>query len=136
MTTSTLPQAVLAETISRDQLTQLAAVMLGLVVFAAIFALVERQRSRHGKDHGDGAAPSIDSPGSAPPPRYVSDAPAVAIPTAPPAPKTPETLPDDLPVPFVPRAHEPAAPVSATPGPPPAAPASGAPPEAAAAEPT
>ena len=40
MIMSALPQTVQAETISGDQLTQLAAVMLGLVVFAAIFALI------------------------------------------------------------------------------------------------
>src|ERR1700716_3491860 len=103
MPPSVLPQTVLAETISRDQLNQLAAVMLGLVVFAAIFALVERLRSRRGKDDDQAEAEAIDPPSSTPP-RYVSDAPAVAITTAPLPPTTPGVAPDDLPVPFVPRA--------------------------------
>jgi hypothetical protein len=122
MTALTVPQAVLAETISRDQLNQLAAVMLGLVVFASIFALIERQRSRRGKHGDDVAEPPLDQPPSAPPPRYVSDAPAVAITTAPRSPATPDAAPDNLPVPFVPRAQEPAvdsspAPVVMPPGP-------------------
>jgi hypothetical protein len=120
MTMSVLPQTVLAETISRDQLNQLAAVMLGLVVFAAIFALIERQRSRRGKDPDHEALPPIDAPTSSPP-RYVSDSPSVAITTAPPSQATAEVAPDDLPVPFVPRGHEPSAQPSpsspATPGP-------------------
>src|ERR1700694_2772911 len=104
-----LPQTVRPETSSGDQLTQLAAVMLGLVVFAAIFALVERQRSRRGKDHGEKQPPPIDPPRSTPPPRYVRDQPAVPITPPPPTPAAPAGVPDNLPVPFVRRAHEPAA---------------------------
>src|ERR1700682_5793829 len=109
MIMSALPQTVQAETIPGAQLPQLAAVMLGLVVFAAIFALVERQRSRRGRDHGEKQPPPIDPPRSTPPPRYVSDQPAVPITTPPPTPAAPAGVPDNLPVPFVRRAHEPAA---------------------------
>jgi hypothetical protein len=43
-------QLVLADGVSTDQERALAAVMLGLVVFAAVFVLVERQRSRRGRE--------------------------------------------------------------------------------------
>jgi hypothetical protein len=98
--------AVLAETISRDQLNQLAAVMLGLVVFACVFALIERQRSRRSKHRDDAEAPPIDPPRSTPPPRYVSDSPAVAITTAPASRAGTEVVSDGLPMPFLPRTHE------------------------------
>jgi hypothetical protein len=139
MITSAPPPTVLADTISGDQLTQLAAVMLGLVVFAAIFALIERQRSRRGKDHGEVQPPPIDPPPSTPPPRYVSDEPAVPITVAPPPPAAPGVMPDNLPVPFVHRAHEPAAEEASRPGsePPATSPVETVPPAAqAAAEPT
>ena len=90
-----------AEALTPDQLTQLAAVMLGLVVFAAVFALIERQRGRRGRVEDSEPAP-VDDP-KPPPPRYVAEPPSVPITTAPPSPDVPE----EQPVPFVSRGHEP-----------------------------
>ena len=96
---------VLAEAITADQLRQLAAVMLGLVVFAAVFVLVERQRVRRGGDQvtpppfeDPPPPPPVEYPPWTPPPPH-GDAPAVL---------DDGELKDELPVPFVPRGQGPA----------------------------
>jgi hypothetical protein len=118
---------VLAEGITADQLRQLAAVMLGLVVFAAIFVLVERQRVRRGGDQvtpppfeDAPPQPPVEYPPWTPPPPH-GDAPAVL---------DEAELKDELPVPFVPRGQGPARATPTTPpavAPPAAAPAAPAP---------
>jgi hypothetical protein len=99
------PPLVLADGVSADQLRQLAAVMLGLVVFAAVFILVERQRARRGGDQVSPppledrpAPPPVEYPPWTPPPPHTGAAPALAE----------GELKDELPVPFVPRDHGPA----------------------------
>jgi len=55
---------VLADGVSTDQERALAAVMLGLVVFAAVFALVVRQRSSRGREpRKDAPADPTGAPG-------------------------------------------------------------------------
>src|ERR1700716_3722521 len=98
MTPTLIPRSVLAEGLAGDQLNQLAAVMLGLVVFAAIFALIERQRSRRGKGRGEAAAPPIDPPRASASPGYVTQPPAAPVTSATPLPPAPVVAPDDLPV--------------------------------------
>ena len=123
MTLPGLP-LVLAEGITADQLRQLAAVMLGLVVFAAVFVLVARQRARRGGDdeatpppfEEGPAPPAVEYPAWTPPPPHAGTAPALSE----------GEIQDELPVPFVPRGHEPA-PAKAAPS----APAGAAPPAAA-----
>ncbi len=103
---------VLAEGITGDQVKQLSAVMLGLVVFAAVFVLVERQRS---SDHTEPAPPpEVEEPAAAPQPIYASDSGRdqgqAAGSDVPLTQGSSETLPEELPVPFVPRSREPAPP--------------------------
>jgi hypothetical protein len=96
-------QLVLADGVSTDQERALAAVMLGLVVFAAVFVLVERQRSRRGREarkdpladqtgaSGPPVAPVVE-PGANP------DPPAAKL-YRPPLSTTPEGIvPDPMPV--------------------------------------
>src|ERR1700730_4873865 len=100
MTLPGLP-LVLAEGITADQLRQLAAVMLGLGVFAAVFVLVERERARRGGDdeatpppfEEGPAPPAVEYPAWTPPPPHAGTAPALSE----------GEIQDELPVPFVPR---------------------------------
>src|ERR1700737_2092825 len=116
MTLSDLRLAA-AEGITSDQLRQLAAVMLGLVVFAAVFILVERQRSRRGGD--DLTPPRVEDLPSPPPVEYPPWTPSPPRESAAPLTRG-EDIQDELPVPFVPRGPEPA-PAAAPPSPPAAA---------------
>jgi hypothetical protein len=117
MTVPGLP-LVLAEGVTSDQIRQLAAVMLGLVVFAAVFVLVERQRVRRDGDEvtpppieDRPVPPPVEYPPWTPPPPHTGAAPALSE----------GELQDELPVPFVPRGHRPANLAAAVNKPPPAA---------------
>jgi hypothetical protein len=119
---------VLAEGITSDQLRQLAAVMLGLVVFAAVFVLVERQRVRR---DGDEVTPPPVEDRPAPPPVEYPPWTAPAPHTGPALTLGEGELQDELPVPFVPRGHGPANVVAAPSTPPTAGAPDAAPPAAA-----
>src|SRR6202171_137690 len=128
----TLPglSLVLAEGISADQLRQLAAVMLGLVVFAAVFALVERQRARRGGD--EVTPPPLEDRPAVPPVEYPPWTPAP--PHSGGSALSEDELQDELPVPFVPRGHGPDPATRAPATPPTAVPPAAARPEVAAPE--
>jgi hypothetical protein len=94
---------VLADGVSTDQERALAAVMLGLVVFAAVFALVERQRRRRAREARED--PPADQAGASDPaagpdaePAVNPDPPAAEL-YQPPHPTTPAGIvPDPMPV--------------------------------------